>query len=116
MERRSTIKDVAQEAGVSIATESRVLNHNAFVTNDIKSKVLKAADRLNYIPNTVAKSLKTNRTNSIGFMISDISSEFLIASARAMEGVLAADNYSMILCSSENDPQRERNYLRMLMS
>lgn len=116
MERRSTIKDVAQEAGVSIATVSRVLNHNAFVTNDIKSKVLKAADRLNYIPNTVAKSLKTNRTNSIGFMISDISSEFLIASARAMEGVLAADNYSMILCSSENDPQRERNYLRMLMS
>ncbi len=116
MERRATIKDVAQEAGVSIATVSRVLNHNAFVTNDVKAKVLKAADQLNYIPNTIAKSLKTNRTNSIGFVISDISSEFLITSARAMEGTLAANNYSMILCSSENDPQREHNYLRMLLS
>ena len=52
---RTTIKDIAKEAGVSIATVSRVLNRNAYVTEEIKKKVLKAAKDLNYIPNTAAK-------------------------------------------------------------
>jgi len=116
MGKRPTIKDIAQAAHVSIATVSRVLNHNPLVTPDMKQRVLKAAHELNYIPNTAAQSLKTNRSNTIGFVISDIYSDALITAARAAEGIIARENYNMILCSTENDPERERNYLEMLMS
>ena len=73
---RVTIKDVAREAGVSIATVSRVLNKKGIVTDEMQQKVLDAAYALNYIPNTAAKSLKTNHTNTIGFLVSDISAKY----------------------------------------
>lgn len=116
MERRTTIKDIAQKAAVSIATVSRVLNQNAFVTDEVKQRVMAAAHELDYIPNTAAQSLKTNKTSTIGFVISDISSEALILAARATESVIAREKYNMILCSTENDPIRERDYLKMLVS
>lgn len=115
IETRVTIKDVAREAGVSIATVSRVLNKKVFVTDEMQQKVLDAAHSLNYIPNTAAKSLKTNHTNTIGFLISDISSEVLITAAQAAESIIIPENFNMILCNSQNDPRRERNYLKMLM-
>ena len=113
---RTTIKDIAKEAGVSIATVSRVLNRNTYVTEEIKNKVLKAAEDLNYIPNTAAKSLKTQRSGIVGFIISDISSDALLVAARSAERVFSEQNYNLILCSTENDPEREKKYLNMLMS
>ncbi len=113
---RTTIKDIAKEAGVSIATVSRVLNKNAYVTDDIKKKVLKAAKELDYIPNTAAKSLKTQKSGIIGFIISDISSDALLVAARSAERIFSEQNYNLILCSTENDPEREKKYLKMLMS
>ena len=113
---RTTIKDIAKEAGVSIATVSRVLNRNAYVTDEIKKKVLKAAKDLDYIPNTAAKSLKTQKSGIIGFIISDISSDALLVAARSAERIFSEQNYNLILCSTENDPEREKKYLKMLMS
>ncbi len=113
---RTTIKDVAKEAGVSIATVSRVLNRNAYVTESIRKRVYKAVKDLNYIPNTAAKSLKTQRSGIVGFIISDISSDALLVAARSAERVFFEHNYNMILCSTENDPEREKEYLKMLMS
>lgn len=116
MEKRATIKDIAQNARVSIATVSRVLNNNPLVTEEMRERVLESARTLNYIPNTAAQSLKTNRTNTIGFVISDIYSEALITAAKTTEQIIAREKYNMILCSTENDPERERAYLEMLMS
>ena len=113
---RATIKDIAKLADVSIATVSRVLNDNPFVTDSVRERVLAATRELDYIPNTAAKILKTHRSHTIGFVISDISSEALLEAARAAETVVAGEDYNMILCSTENDPQREYNYLKMLIS
>ena len=116
MTKRATIKDIAQAANVSIATVSRVLNHNPLVTPETEKKVLKAAHSLNYIPNSSAQSLKTNQTKTIGFVISDLASEALTVAARNAGNVLVQYGYNMILCNSENNPERELDYLRMLMS
>ena len=116
MEKRTTIKDVARTAGVSIATVSRVLNNSVSVTEEMKQRVMNTVHQLDYIPNSAAISLKTNRTYTVGFLISDISSEFLISVAHAVQSVLASHHYSMLLCSTENDPDREREYLKMLLS
>lgn len=71
-----SIKDVAKEANVSIATVSRVLNNIDVVNEDTKEKVLAAVDKLGYMPNIVARSLKTQKSRTIGIIIPDISNEF----------------------------------------
>ena len=116
MTKRATIKDIAQAANVSIATVSRVLNHNPLVTPETEKKVLKIAHSLNYIPNSSAQSLKTNQTKTIGFVISDLASEALTVAARNTGNVLVQYGYNMILCNSDNNPERELDYLKMLMS
>lgn len=116
MEKRATIRDIARTAGVSIATVSRVLNNNVTVTQETKERVIHAVRQLGYIPNSAAISLKTNRTHTVGFVISDIYSEALISAVHAAEAVLNQSNYNLLLCSSENDPVREKRYLQMLMS
>ena len=116
MEKRTTIRDIARSAGVSIATVSRVLNNTAPVAEEARTRVMEAVRTLDYIPNSAAISLKTNRTHTVGFLISDISSEFLTTVAHAVESVLINNHYHLLLCSTENDPVREKAYLKMLMS
>lgn len=116
MEKRATIRDIARTAGVSIATVSRVLNNSVAVTADTKERVTDAVRQLGYIPNSAAISLKTNRTHTVGFVISDIYSEALISAVHAAEAVLNKNNYNLLLCSTANDPVREKRYLQMLMS
>lgn len=114
--KRVTIKDVAREANVSTATVSRVMNQNQFVDSEIRERVLEACNRLDFVPNSIARSLKVNTSYTIGFMVGDISNTNHIAVARAVEDVIQAKNYSLILCSTERDKERERKYLKLLMS
>lgn len=116
MTRRVTIKDVAKEANVSTATVSRVLNNNQFVDEEICKRVLEVSRKLGYFPDSIARSLKVRSTHTIGFMVSDISNTNHIAVARSVEDVIQAKNYSLILCSTERDKERERRYLMLLMS
>ena len=67
----ASIKDVAREAGVSIATVSRVLNDIDVVNEETKKKVLEAIKKLGYRPNIVARSLKTHRTRTVGILVPD---------------------------------------------
>src|SRR3712207_1200633 len=83
----ASIKDVAREAGVSIATVSRVLNDIDVVNEETKKKVLAAIDKLGYRPNIVARSLKTQKTSTIGIIIPDISSQFYPEIVRGAEDV-----------------------------
>lgn len=112
----STIKDVASEARVSVATVSRVLNQNYYVTEAVRDKVLAAVEKLEYVPNSIARSLKVNNTHTIGFVVSDISNTYHISVARSVEDVIKKQNYSMILCSTENNKERELTYLKLLLS
>lgn len=110
----TSIKDVAKEAGVSIATVSRVLNDIDVVNEDTKKKVLDAIKKLGYRPNIVARSLKTQRTKTIGILIPDISSQFYPEIVRGAEDVSHIYDYNVILCNSDFDADKEKEYLRVL--
>ena len=114
--KRATIKDIAREANVSLATVSRSLNHDPCVTDAMRTRVLETAKRLGYVPNTIAKSLKTNSTYTIGFLVSDISNSYYISIARSVEDIVSSQNYNLMLCSTGNRKERELDYLQMLMS
>lgn len=110
----TSIKDVAKLAGVSIATVSRVLNDIDVVNEDTKKKVVDAIKELSYRPNIVARSLKTQRTKTIGILIPDISSQFYPEIVRGAEDVANIYDYNVILCNSDFDVEKEKEYLRVL--
>lgn len=110
----ASIKDVAKEAGVSIATVSRVLNDVDVVNEETKKKVQDAISKLGYRPNIVARSLKTQRTKTIGILIPDISSQLYPEIVRGTEDVANIYDYNIILCNSDSDLEKEKEYLRVL--
>jgi LacI family transcriptional regulator len=110
----ASIKDVAKEAGVSIATVSRVLNDIDVVNEETKKKVLEAIKKLGYRPNIVARSLKTQRTRTVGILIPDISSQFYPEIVRGAEDVANIYDYNVMLCNSDFDIKKEKEYLKVL--
>ncbi|MBV4418803.1 LacI family transcriptional regulator [Clostridium tyrobutyricum] len=110
----ASIKDVAKEAGVSIATVSRVLNDVDVVNEETKRKVLEAIDKLGYRPNIIARSLKTQRTKTIGIIIPDISNQFYPEIVRGAEDVANIYDYNIMLCNTDLDFEKEMEYLRVL--
>lgn len=111
---RTSSKDVAARAGVSIATVSHVINDTRFVSDETRQKVLDAIKDLNYRPNAIARSLVTNSTRTIGLVVSDITNPFFTAAARGVEDGMISYGYNTIFCNTDEDPQREENYLHLL--
>ncbi|MGY3929182.1 substrate-binding domain-containing protein [Aeromonas simiae] len=111
----ATIKDVAARAGVSISTVSHVLNHTRRVSEDATQKVLEAVAELNYAPNSVARSLKVNSTKTIGMLVTTSANPFFAEVVQGVEAYCFEQGYSLILCNTENQPPRQRHYLKMLM-
>jgi len=111
---RVTSKDVAKQAGVSIATVSHVINQTRFVREETRQKVLDAIDVLNYSPNAIARGLVTNFTHKIGLVISEITNPFFPAVVRGIEDEIVSYRYNFILCNTDEDPQREEDALRLL--
>lgn len=109
----ATIKDVAARAGVSTATVSRVLNGER-VKQETKERVLAAIEALGYRPNLVARSLKTQKTQIIGFVVPDFGS-FFMRVAEAVEEILNSYGYSLIVCNSNEDLSREKERVQMLV-
>ena len=110
----TTIQDVAELAGVSISTVSRVLNGNTRVNEAIKERVETAMADLAYQPNPAARSLRTNRSRIIGLLISDIQNPFFMSLIQGVEDAALRHEYSLILCNSSENPQREQQYLDVL--
>ena len=110
----ASIKDVAREAGVSIATVSRVLNDIDVVNEDTKKKVKDAIKKLAYRPNIVARSLKTQKSSTIGIIIPDISNQFYPEIVRGCEDVASIYNYNIMLCNADLDVEKEMEALRIL--
>lgn len=103
-----TIRDVAREAGVSIATVSRFLNNNTFVSEDKEKKIQEVMDRLNFIPNEIARGLAKKKTNTIALIIPDITNPFFPELVVAIEEIAKQKGYSLILVNSpEKDLQDE---------
>lgn len=114
MKQRVTLKDVAKEAGVSVGVISRVLNNYGYFSEETKSKVLKAAEKLKYKPSSIARSLKTNQTKAIGVIISDVELHFFTAFVRGIEDVASQNGHIVILCDTDENAAKEREYLLAL--
>ena len=110
-----TIIDVAQKAFVSKATVSHVLNGTRFVEPETKQRVEQAIVDLGYRPNALARSLATNRSGTIGVIVSDISNNFFGELIRGIEDITSPRNYSMVVCSTDETLEKETHYLDLLL-
>jgi LacI family transcriptional regulator len=112
----ATARDIARAVGVSTSTVSHVLNGTRWVSPELRQRVLEAADRLGYEPDALARSLRVRKTNTIGLLISDIANPFFTAVTRGIQDVVQARGYALILSNSDEDPDKEVGYLRVLTS
>lgn len=103
--------DVAAEAGVSVATVSRVLNQNPQVDPELAERVRVAAGQLGYRPNAVARNLRRRHTLVWALVVTDVTNPFYTAVARGVEDVASAAGYSVLLGNSDELPEKERRYL-----
>lgn len=110
----ASIKDVAKEANVSIATVSRVLNDIDVVNQETKQRVLEAIEKLDYRPNILARSLKTQRSSTIGIIIPDISNSLYPEIVRGAEDLASIYNYNIMLCNTDLDKNREKESFNIL--
>src|SRR5260370_12408338 len=115
-ERMTTIRDVASKAEVSIATVSRVVNGNRPVLSDVRNRVLKAIQELDYRPNFLARGLRQCNTCVLGLIILDNSNPFYAEDARAIEDAGFAAGYSVILCNSDLSEEKQQAYVDVLLS
>ena len=111
-----TMKDVARLAGVSISTVSHVINKTRYVEPETREKVYEAIKTLGYRPNILASSLRKRVTNTIGLIISNITNLFYPEVVRGVEDLLAKYNYNLILCNSDENVEKEKNYIEVLFS
>jgi LacI family transcriptional regulator len=113
--KRTTISDVAKEAGTSIATVSRVLNNTNYpVRSELREKILKTANMLNYTPNFFGKSLKSGKSNDIGVVVPSLINPFYSEVIAGIEKACRKDGYNPIFCSSGNKPIKEKEFIDLL--
>lgn len=110
----TTIKQVAQHAGVSRATVSRVLNKQPQVDPDLRDRVLASVAELHYQPSAVARSLRSRQSNTIGLIVPDNRNPFFAEIASGIEQFCYGENYSVYLCNSADDDVKEIEYCHNL--
>lgn len=108
------IKDVAKHAGVAIGTVSRVINNHSTVNPEIRARVLKSIQELNYVPDEVARSFKLRTTKMVAFLIPSIWNPFFSELAHYVEDELDKKGYKLLLCNSGGKPEKEKYYIEML--
>jgi LacI family transcriptional regulator len=110
------LADVARRAGVSTASVSRVLAGKPHVSDDVRQRVLAAANELSFRPSRLARSLRVQRAHVLGLIISDIQNPFFISIVRAIEDIAYRHQYSLILCNADEDPDKEALYIDLMMA
>jgi LacI family repressor for deo operon, udp, cdd, tsx, nupC, and nupG len=106
--------DIAKRANVSSSTVSRALNKPDSVQKDTRERILKVIEELNYKPNLVARQFRTKKTGIILVIVPDITSNFFSKVVRGIQQVASHYSYKVILCDTENDIKKEREYLDLL--
>ena len=110
----ATIRDVAKLAGVSTTTVSHVLNKTRFVSAEGKAKVENAVMQLNYVPNTVARSLKGGSSRVLGMLVTDSNNPFYADLIQWVDQVAYRHGYNLILCNTQGNIERAKDYMSML--
>ncbi len=112
----STIYNVAERAGVSPITVSRVINNSGYVSEKTREKVMRAIEELQYVPNELARSLKGQRTHTIALVITDVTNPFFTTVARGVEDIANQNGYSVILCNTDENLDKEKFYINKFLS
>ena len=111
-----TIHDVAREAGVSHTTVSRALNNKGELNPETRARILAVAERLHYVPSSVAQALASGATKTLGLIITNSASPVYAAIVHAIEGAAHAVGYGLLLCNSAEDQEQALRCLAMLQS
>jgi LacI family transcriptional regulator len=109
-----TISDVARLAGVSTATVSHTINNTRYVSSETKEKVYQAIAELGYTPDASARSFRTGKKKTVGFIVPDISNKFFGTLIEAVENHLSAHGYHLIIANTKENAEREETNVRLL--
>jgi LacI family transcriptional regulator len=110
----ATVHDVARRAGVSTSTVSHVVNGTRYVSDELRERVMAAMRELDYTPNAAARMLTLKRSHTIGLIVSDIRNPFFASVARGVEDVAQERGYTLVLCNSDENADRETACLNAL--
>ena len=113
---KPTLKDIAQVAGVSAMTVSKALNGKPGVSEDRRREICDIAERMNYAPNLIAKSLRVDETKTIGVVLSDTSEMVISKVLRGIQDGATNHGYSIIIANTDHQPERELQSIRTLLS
>ena len=109
----STIKDVAKKANVSVATVSRVINNTGYVNHETRQIVVDVIEELQYVPNELARSLFSKRSNIIGLIVPHISTFFFGELIEALEDAIMQKGYKLMIFNSKDDIELEKKYINV---
>jgi LacI family transcriptional regulator len=112
---RANMREVAQLAGVAVSSVSRVISNHPDVSPAMRERVMAAVDRLGYEPDLLAQSMRRRATQTVGFVVGDISNPLLAEIVLGAETTLREAGYSMLLTNSENDPSLDARHTRLLV-
>lgn len=115
-QKKVSIVDIAKMANVSIATVSRVLNKTGRYSAQTEKKVMEIVEQYGYMPNAIAKSLRTNKTQSIGVIVPDITNEFFAKIVRSIENTIMPHGYSVFICDSHENEAIETQHIQNLLA
>ena len=110
------MKDIARDLGVSVVTVSKVLRNHSDIGEETRQRVLKRVKELDYRPNLAARALVTGRTYSMGLVVPDLLHPFFAHVAKALSGILRKKGYSLVISSSEDDPELEQQEIEQLLT
>ncbi len=111
----TTIRDVARRAGVAPITASRALSDTGYVSVTTRARVQRAAAELEYVPNMLAKSLRSHHTQTLALLLTDITNPFWTTVARGVEDEASRNGYTVIYCNTDENEAKQEQYISMLL-
>jgi LacI family transcriptional regulator len=109
-----TVLDVAKRAGVAPITVSRVINNSGYISQGTRERVEAAVKELGYVPNTLARGLRSKRTRTLALVVTDITNPYFTQMARGVEDVAGAAHYTVVYCNTDESESKEEKYANML--
>jgi LacI family transcriptional regulator len=109
-----TVLDVAKRAGVAPITVSRVINNSGYISAETKTRVEAAIKELGYVPNTLARGLRSKRTHTLALVVTDITNPYFTSMARGVEDIAGSYDYTVIYCNTDESEAKEEKYANML--
>jgi LacI family transcriptional regulator len=111
----SNIRDVAKLAGVAPITVSRVINNSGYITDETRQRVEEAIRSLGYVPNSLARSLRSHKTRMLALVLTDITNPFWTTVARGVEDAASDAGFSVILCNTDESAVEQERYIRVIL-